>query len=89
MASGVPAAARRSLKPDHRGTGWPSWSPPSCTQRADPARDIADAHVIAVCPAVDAAVVVTSDPDDITLLAAAVPGTRVIARRPQDITAGR
>ena len=51
--------------------------------------DIADAHVIAVCAAVDAAVVITSDPDDITQLATAIPGTRVIARRPQDITPGR
>ncbi len=47
--------------------------------------DIADAHVVAVCGAVDAAVIITSDPDDITQLATAIPGTRVIARRPQDI----
>lgn len=53
------------------------------TARASDA--IADAHVIAVCAAVDAAVVITADPDDINELAIAVPGTRVITRRPRAI----
>lgn len=44
--------------------------------------DMADAHVVAVCAAFDTAVVITSDPDDIVALAAAIPGTRVVARRP-------
>jgi len=44
--------------------------------------DIADAHVVAVCASFDTAVVITSDPDDILALAAAIPGTRVVARRP-------
>jgi hypothetical protein len=49
---------------------------------------IANAHVVAVCPPADAAVVITSDPDDIAELAGAVPGTRIVARRPQEIGAG-
>ncbi len=44
--------------------------------------DIADAHVVAVCGGAEAAVVVTSDPDDILALAAAIPATRVVTRRP-------
>ena len=44
--------------------------------------DIADAHVIAVCAGVQAAVVVTGDADDILALASAVPATRVVTRRP-------
>jgi predicted nucleic acid-binding protein len=43
---------------------------------------IADAHVIAVCAGFDAAVVITSDPDDIAELASAMPGTRIVARSP-------
>jgi len=43
---------------------------------------IADAHVIAVCASVDAAIVITSDPDDIAKLASALPGTRIVARAP-------
>ncbi|MGH9068198.1 MAG: PIN domain-containing protein [Acidimicrobiales bacterium] len=50
---------------------------------------MADAHVVAVCAGVDAAVVVTSDPDDIAELATAIPGTRVMTRRPQAIHPGR
>ncbi len=40
---------------------------------------IADAHVIA---GFDAAIVITSDPDDIAELATAMPGTRIVARSP-------
>jgi hypothetical protein len=38
---------------------------------------------VAVCAAVDAAVVITTDPDDINALAAGIPGTRVVARSPR------
>lgn len=47
---------------------------------------IADAHVVAVCAGVDAAVVITSDQGDIKELATAVPGTRIITRHPREIT---
>jgi predicted nucleic acid-binding protein len=50
---------------------------------------MADAHVVAVCAAVEAAVVITADPDDINALAAGIPGTRVIARAPQLIAPDR
>ncbi len=43
---------------------------------------LADAHVVAVCAGADVAVVVTADPADITGLASAVPGTRVVVRDP-------
>lgn len=43
---------------------------------------LADAHVVAVCADAEVAIVVTSDPGDITELTAAVPGTRVTVRRP-------
>lgn len=43
---------------------------------------IADAHVVAVGAGADNAVVVTADPDDITRLAAAVPGVRIVTRAP-------
>ena len=43
---------------------------------------LAGAHVVAVCAEFNAAVVITSDPSDITELAGAVPGTRIIARPP-------
>ena len=43
---------------------------------------IADAHVIAVWAGVDAAVVITSDPDDVAELASAMPRTRILARSP-------
>jgi predicted nucleic acid-binding protein len=49
---------------------------------------IADAHVVALCAAVDVAVVVTSDPDDIRELANGIPGTRIVTRRPQVVSAG-
>lgn len=59
-------------------------------QAADRGSDaMADAHVVAVCAAVDRAVVLTSDPDDISALAAAIPGTRVIARSPRLIAPNR
>jgi predicted nucleic acid-binding protein len=38
---------------------------------------IADAHVVAVCAGAERALVITSDPDDIVRLAAAVPSTRL------------
>ena len=50
---------------------------------------MADAHVVAVCAGVDAAVVITSDPDDIGQLADAIPGTRVVTRRPGAIASGQ
>ncbi len=43
---------------------------------------IADAHVVAVAARFDVAVVATTDPDDIAALSVAVPGTRVLTRRP-------
>ena len=43
---------------------------------------IADAHVVATCTAVDAAIVLTADPDDIAKLATAVPGTHIVTRDP-------
>ena len=43
---------------------------------------IADAHVIAACCPADIAVVVTTDPDDIIELSAAVPGVNIMPRRP-------
>jgi predicted nucleic acid-binding protein len=43
---------------------------------------LSDAHVIGVCTGADAAVVVTSDPDDIAALATAVSGTRIVVRDP-------
>jgi predicted nucleic acid-binding protein len=49
---------------------------------------IADAHVVAVCAGTEAAIVITSDPEDITGLAAAIPGTRVMTLHPQAIARG-
>ncbi len=43
---------------------------------------IADAHVAALCAEADTAIVFTTDPDDIMALAAVVPGTRILTRRP-------
>lgn len=43
---------------------------------------IADAHVIATCIPADIAVVVTTDPDEIIELSAAVPGVKIMPRRP-------
>lgn len=42
---------------------------------------IADAHVVAVCARADAALVLTSDPDDIMKLSSAVPGVRITTHR--------
>ena len=39
---------------------------------------IADAHVVGVCAGADTAIVVTSDPDDITRLAGSLRGVRVL-----------
>ncbi len=43
---------------------------------------IADAHVVAVCAAADAALVITGDPDDINDLAPAVRECRNVTRDP-------
>jgi predicted nucleic acid-binding protein len=43
--------------------------------------DLADAHVVAVCARRGGGLVITSDPDDIARLAAAVPAARVVTRR--------
>lgn len=43
---------------------------------------LGDAHVVAVCSGADTAVVVTSDPDDINMLATAVRGVRIVTRTP-------
>jgi predicted nucleic acid-binding protein len=43
---------------------------------------IADAHVIAACLPVELAIVITTDPDDITELASVVPGIKIMPRRP-------
>jgi hypothetical protein len=50
---------------------------------------LAEAHVVALCAAADAAVVVTEDPDDIAHLASALPGCRIVTRRPEDPSAGQ
>lgn len=42
--------------------------------------DLADAHVVAVCARRGGGLVITSDPDDLARLAAAVPAARVITR---------
>ena len=46
---------------------------------------MADAHVVAVCAGADTAFVMTSDIGDVNKLAMAIPGTRIIARRPEAI----
>jgi predicted nucleic acid-binding protein len=43
---------------------------------------IADAHVVAACADMESAIVITSDPGDITELAGALPGTRIVVRTP-------
>jgi predicted nucleic acid-binding protein len=43
---------------------------------------IADAHVVAVCASSDAVIVLTVDPRDITALATALPGVRIVTRNP-------
>lgn len=45
--------------------------------------DIVDAHVVSVCEPFGGGVVVTSDPDDIRRLAAAVPSIRIVTRPPR------
>lgn len=42
--------------------------------------DLADAHVVAVCARRGGGLVLTSDPDDIARLAAAVPSARIVTR---------
>jgi predicted nucleic acid-binding protein len=42
--------------------------------------DLADAHVVAICARRGGGLVITSDPDEIARLAAAVPAARVVAR---------
>jgi predicted nucleic acid-binding protein len=49
---------------------------------SDSAR-LADAHVVAVCARAEGAFVITADPADITLLATALPGTRIMTRSPE------
>ncbi|MGH3566139.1 MAG: PIN domain-containing protein [Pseudonocardia sp.] len=43
---------------------------------------IADAHVVAVCAGAEQAIVITADPDDIAALAVAMPGVRIVTRKP-------
>jgi hypothetical protein len=43
---------------------------------------LGDAHAVAVCAGADNAIVVTSDPDDISMLAKAVRGVRIVTRTP-------
>lgn len=43
---------------------------------------LADAHVVAVAAGSGSSLVITSDPDDITRLAVAVPGVRIVTRAP-------
>jgi predicted nucleic acid-binding protein len=44
---------------------------------------VVDAHVVAVCVPAGGGLVVTADPDDISLLAAAVPAARIRTARPE------
>jgi predicted nucleic acid-binding protein len=43
---------------------------------------LGDAHAVAACSGADHAVVVTSDPDDISMLATALRGVRIVTRKP-------
>jgi predicted nucleic acid-binding protein len=43
---------------------------------------IADAHVVAICASFDQSLVLTEDLEDIAELAAALPGCRIVTRRP-------
>ena len=43
---------------------------------------IADAHVVAVCAGAEQAIVITADPADVTAHAVAVPGVRIVTRKP-------
>ena len=45
-------------------------------------KDLADAHVVAVCADFDTAIVLTSDAEDILALAEAIPAVRVVVRKP-------
>ncbi|MFE6919664.1 hypothetical protein ACFVAV_01325 [Nocardia sp. NPDC057663] len=45
-------------------------------------RYLVDAHVVALCARYGGGLVITSDPDDIRHLAAAVPSARIIVRPP-------
>lgn len=45
--------------------------------------DVVDAHVVSICVPFGGGVVVTSDPDDISRLAAAVPSIRIVTRPPR------
>lgn len=45
-------------------------------------RYLSDAHVVALCSRYGGGLVITSDPDDIRQLAAAVPSARIIVRTP-------
>ena len=46
---------------------------------------LGDAHVVAVAAAFETVFVITSDADDIRALAEAVPATRVLTRRPDQL----
>ncbi|MGH8908466.1 MAG: hypothetical protein ACRD0K_18655 [Egibacteraceae bacterium] len=46
---------------------------------------LGDAHVVAVRRGVDVAVVLTSDPENIAALVAALPGTPILARDPASL----
>jgi hypothetical protein len=48
--------------------------------------EMADAHVVAACAPAAVALVVTSDPDDIVMLAAHLPGVRVRCCRPDGVS---
>lgn len=51
--------------------------------------DLADAHVVATCAAAAVALVVTTDPDDITDIGGHLPGVRIRCVRPDRLeTAG-
>ncbi len=45
-------------------------------------KNLADAHVVAICLGAEASVVITSDPDDILRLADPFPGLRILVRQP-------
>lgn|GEM_PF-1435145 len=50
--------------------------------------NLADAHVVAVCAPAAVALVVTSDPDDISSIGEHLPGVRIRCVRPDRITGG-
>ncbi len=43
---------------------------------------IADAHVVAACATSDSVIVLTVDPRDVSALATALPGVRIVTRNP-------